>query len=166
MKKEQILWKWVEGQVDPWSEHIELHYGDAATLEHESWCPVALIGKPKNNIFPVTWIADIENPEEIPMIDAARKELDFYLLEVGGPDPWAYACYHCTTCANMYSQIHWSYFPSGSPGSRISSAVVRLLNGEGSGLFIVKKIFKGSSKKNMGGTSTSLRRRGRRRNIK
>ncbi len=163
MKKEQIRWKWVEGRVDLLLEHIELSYGDATASEHESWRPVALVGAPKGNVFPVAWIADIKNPEEIPMIDAARKELDFYLLEVGGPDPWAYACYHCTTGANMYSRIHWSYFPYGGSGDRISSAVVRLSDGEDNSLFIVKETSKGQNNKTRDQTSVSLRRKRRRR---
>jgi len=47
------------------------------------------------------------------MIAAAGRELDFYLVEKGGANPWAYAKYHCNTAANMYSSVHWSYFPSG-----------------------------------------------------
>jgi hypothetical protein len=60
------------------------------------------------------------------MIAAAKKELDFYLVEKGEMNPWAYAQYHCSTAANMYSTVHWSYFPSGTRGQRVSSMVVRL----------------------------------------
>jgi len=120
MKKGQILWKWVEGQVDQLSEHIELYHGDIES--EELWRPVALVGPPKDYTFSVTWIADIGNPEEIPMIEAARKELDFYLLEVGGPDPWVYAGYHCNTAANLYSKIHWVYSLGDKPkGQRYAS---------------------------------------------
>jgi len=135
MKKKQIRWKWAEGQVDPLSEHIELRYGDAKS-GYASWQPIALVGTPKNNCFPVTWIANDGTPEELDMISAAREDLDFYLLEVGGYDPWAYACYHCTTNANMYSKVHWSYFPDGQGGKRVSSAVVK---GEGNDFFIIKE---------------------------
>jgi hypothetical protein len=144
MKKDRIPWRWVEGQVDPLSEHIELSYGDAVKSDYASWRPLVLVGRPKNNTFPVTWIATPETPDELSMIAAARKELDFYLVEVGGENPWAYACYHCTTGANMYSQIHWSYFPHGHRGDRRSSAVVRLRTDKGDGLFIVKPGFIGS----------------------
>jgi hypothetical protein len=58
------------------------------------------------------------SPEETKMIDAVKKELDFYLIEWGerSPfrDPWGYAIYHCVTSANIYSHVHWSYFPKGS----------------------------------------------------
>ena len=32
--------------------------------------------------------------------DAVRKQLDFYLVELGEADPWGYARYHCTTVSN------------------------------------------------------------------
>jgi hypothetical protein len=43
-----------------------------------------------------------------------RKELDFYLLDVGRPDPWAYAHYHCGTASNVYGKVHWG-IDGGSP---------------------------------------------------
>ena len=74
MKKDRILWSWVEGQVDPLSEHIELSYGDAVKSDYASWRPVVLVGRPKDNTFPVTWIATPETPDELSMIAAAREE--------------------------------------------------------------------------------------------
>jgi hypothetical protein len=53
-------------------------------------------------------------------------ELDFYLVEKLERDPWAYAVYHCGTGANMYSRVHWSYFPTGAQGERLSSRVLEL----------------------------------------
>jgi hypothetical protein len=44
---------------------------------------------------------------------AVRQELDFYLVQLEEPDPWRYAIYHCTTAANIYSSVHWGYFPTG-----------------------------------------------------
>jgi hypothetical protein len=52
--------------------------------------------------------------------------LDFYLVERRERNPWAYAIYHCGTGSNMYSKVHWSYFPSGRQGRRHSSEVVQL----------------------------------------
>lgn len=117
MKKKQIIWKWAEGKVDPSSEHIELYYGEPGS-KPGSWRWVAMVGKPRGGTFPVTWTADNTNPEEAEMIAAASKDLDFYLLEVGGPDPWVYAIYHCGTASNMYSRIHWSHCPDGRSGDR------------------------------------------------
>jgi hypothetical protein len=68
------------------------------------------------------------------MIDAVRKELHFYLVEhpkdfPGTGHPWEYAVYHCSTGANMYSSVHWSYFPNGNHGQRHSSEVERQPDG-------------------------------------
>lgn len=41
-----------------------------------------------------------------------RKEIKYYLVELGEPDPWAYSIYHCGTMANVYSKVHWSYIPN------------------------------------------------------
>lgn len=45
--------------------------------------------------------------------DEAIVEIRFYLLEKGEADPWAYAVYHCSTAANVYSRIHWAHYPAG-----------------------------------------------------
>jgi hypothetical protein len=123
-------WRWREGVVDVQGEHIELRYGDAGKSAYEQWLPIALIGKPTNYIFPVLWVMSSNNPSRERMIDAARKELDYYLVELakGKMDPWGYAQYHCDTYANMISRVHWSYFPNGNRGQRISSMVVTLVS--------------------------------------
>jgi hypothetical protein len=134
---EKPTWTWAEGKVDPSSEHFELRYGNAADSDYESWHLLALIGKPEGNAFPVTWLLNPETPEEHEMIKDARGQLDFYLVELGYEDPWAYACYHCGTASNVYSSIHWSYFPHGCGGGRRASALVRDKE-KGHPLFIVK----------------------------
>ena len=117
-------WGWQEGAVDPDGEHIEVRYGDASNTRYEEWIPIALIGKPRRHVFPVQWL------RMLPAIDAAiigevHRELDFYLVNKREPTPWAYAIYHCSTGANMYSKVHWSYFPSGQQGERQSSMVIQ-----------------------------------------
>ena len=119
-------WRWQEGYVDADGEHIEVRYGDASNTPYEEWAAIALIGKPRRRVFPVQWLS---MPSEIDMaiIGEVRKELDFYLVDKCEPKPWAYAIYHCGTGANMYSKVHWSYFPSGRQGERHSSVVVQLV---------------------------------------
>ena len=119
-------WDWREGMVDVRGEHIELRYGDAAKSAYKQWLPIALIGKPADQVFPVLWLMSPDNPSHEEMIASARKELDFYLVENREPDPWAYAKYHCNTAANMYSDVHWSYFPDGNRGQRHSSMVMNM----------------------------------------
>ena len=99
-------WRWAEGIVDPGLEHLELYY-DRVTDSGDSWRKIAMVGKPEGCLFPVTWLVDSGNPEEAIMIDVVRKDLDYYLLDVGGPIPWEYAVYHSMTAANIYSMVHW-----------------------------------------------------------
>jgi hypothetical protein len=122
-------WSWREGVIDGQTEHIELRYGDAGASDYEQWVPIALIGKPTNRAFPVRWLISPDNASYKQMVDAARKDLDFYLVEKHEANPWAYAKYHCNTAANMYSKVHWSYFPDGNRGARHASSVVRLFDG-------------------------------------
>ncbi len=77
------------------------------------------------------------------MVAYARKSLDFYLVGLNKPDPWAYAIYHCNTAANMYSEVHWSYFPKGNQGERYASEVVQV-SGKG-----YKKLAKGAEESAM-----------------
>jgi hypothetical protein len=124
-----MKWSCQEAVVDAQGEHIELSYGDAAESAHEQWLPIALIGRPTNHVFPVSWLMSPDNPPHQHMIDAAKKELNFYLVEKREANPWAYAKYHCNTGANMYSSVHWSYFPNGNHGQRHSSRVIQLSDG-------------------------------------
>ena len=120
-------WQWSEQAVDRSKKHIELRFGDARVSAYEDWVPVAVVGPPKGSVFPVQWIIDVKTTENAQIIEAGRKELDFYLIELNEPDPWEYAIYHCNTAANMYSRIHWSYFTKGFSSRRLSSMVVRVV---------------------------------------
>ena len=104
-------WIWEEDTVDLDGEHFELRYGDVNTGGYEDWTPIAIIGKPRGRVFPVMWLM---TPPEIDksIIQAVREELDFYLVDKCEPNPWEYAIYHCGTGANIYSKVHWSYFPA------------------------------------------------------
>jgi hypothetical protein len=139
MKRECPKWCWQDGVVDAHGKHIELRYGDAAKSEYENWHPIARIGKPKKHVFPVEWLIATDSPEHESMIVEARQELDFFLVEKGEPDPWAFAKYHCKTRANIYSRVHWCYFPHGIHGDRDSSTVIRLSSEEAALIFEDKK---------------------------
>ncbi len=130
MKRKPPEWRWQDGAVDSNGQHIELRHGDAGKNTYENWVPIARIGKPKKKVFPVEWLISSDSPEHESMISEARKELDFYLVDTGELDPWAYAKYHCNTRANIYSRVHWSYFPHGVQGNRHSSTVTPLSSKE------------------------------------
>jgi hypothetical protein len=101
-------WRWQDGPVDLQKEYIELGYEDSPDT-----IPIALIGRPENNLFPVRWLVGTEAPENKRMINLVKRELNFYLVEKEEPDPWEYAKYRCTTASNLYSSVHWSYYPEG-----------------------------------------------------
>ena len=109
--------RWAEGPVDPAGEHIEIRYGSAELDSYDQWTPVAIIGRPVRGTFPVRWL--LEPTQDLAIASEARRELDFYLVDhprdfPSTGEPWQYAIYHCCTSANVYSCIHWSYFPSGN----------------------------------------------------
>ena len=75
---------------------------------------MALVGAPVDGIFPVQFLVSRESDDEVIRRVAADtvRQLDQYLIELGEPDPWTYAIYHCGTTANLYSRVHWSYVDS------------------------------------------------------
>lgn len=105
------VWRWQEAVVNRRHEHFELRYGSADENWWEDWLPVALVGLPSEGVFPVQFLVDENIRRREPNIfSRVTKELNFYLIELGERDPWAYAQYHCSTASNLYSSVHWAYF--------------------------------------------------------
>ena len=102
--------------VDRSREHFELRYGSAKDHGWNEWMPVALVSREEADVFGVEYLIDAEDPKNAAMVGQMMHELRFYLLDKGEPDPWNYAHYHCTTAANLYSPVHWSFKRSGTPG--------------------------------------------------
>jgi|SRR5437660_575244 len=100
-------------QIDRAGEVIEIRFGDVNRGGYDTWISVALVEPPKNGKVGVELLLrpDAEGYERI--LTLLSEELDFYFTTKQEPDPWAYARYHCTTSANMYSLLHWSFFPHG-----------------------------------------------------
>ncbi len=94
------LTRWTEGAVALGKEHIQLSWGD---LEHAR--PIARVAPAGAHAFTVEFIVD--ELGHAAAFAAVTKELNFYLIENGEPNPWAYARYHCKTAANLYSSVHW-----------------------------------------------------------
>jgi len=109
-KKSRRNWKWIEGLVDSEEEHIKITYGD----DH---IPVALVACPQKRTLTVQFVLTANPSTTNPyqkILEVAKKELNFYLVELGKEDPWEYAKYHaCCTAANLYSPVHWGYYPKG-----------------------------------------------------
>jgi hypothetical protein len=131
----QSDWRWEEGVVDDQKVHIELRYGNAKEEPYENWEHIARIAKPIHHVFAVEWLVTPDSPEQQVKLAKARREIDFFLVELNYTNPWEYACYHCNTASNMYSSVHWSYFPTGSQGERRASKVIHLSAEERKRLF-------------------------------
>lgn len=101
-------WQWHPGKVNIQNRYFELKYGaDPA--------PVARIGIEDNNKFIVEFLLnlndDIEKLKEI--FSEVLWEIELYLINNSEPDPIEYMINHTKKCANMYSRIHWRYYPKG-----------------------------------------------------
>lgn len=107
---------WREGSVDRSQEHFELRYGSAEAEDDgwDDWTPIALIGRPVAGIATVQFLVPTDDPNTVEAVRYAKKEIQFYLIDLEKTDPWEYAKYHCGTLANVYSDIHWSFFESGT----------------------------------------------------
>jgi hypothetical protein len=99
-------WKWFPGKVDLKNRYFELKFGNVPT-------PVARIGIGKNHDFVVEFLLnlnnDLEKQQEI--FSEVIWEIELYLINNSEPDPIEYMISHTKKCANMYSKIHWNYFP-------------------------------------------------------
>ena len=101
-------WEWREGSVDTSREHIKLTIGSN---------PVALIQPAARGIFIVEILIKYDENDSYSSItiNSIIDELNFYLVDKREIRPWQYAIHHCSTAANIYSQIHWGYYPDGDP---------------------------------------------------
>jgi len=108
--------RWQEGRVDRTKEHFELRYGSAEDSDWSEWIPVAVVGPPIAGIVNVQFLVEPCDPRNADVVIDVKKEIQFYLFELRERDPWRYAQYHCGTCANAHSEVHWSFF---KPENRI-----------------------------------------------
>jgi hypothetical protein len=99
---------WLTGRVDPDREHIRLVHGEAFAGAGVEVARLAKGGEGGGLV--VEFLLDAADSAEA--VDLVRGELNFYLDEIEHPggDAWSYAIYHCSTMANVYSKVHWSYF--------------------------------------------------------
>jgi len=102
-------WIWQPGKVDLRNRYFELKFGFDPSA-------VARIGIGENQVFIVEFLLnvndDIYKLKEI--FSEALWEIELYLINNSEPDPIEYMINHTKKCANMYSKIHWRYYPKGS----------------------------------------------------
>lgn len=103
------IWQWYPGKVDLINRYFELKYGNDPS-------PVARIGIGEYRTFTVEFLLnindDIERQKDI--FNEVLWEIELYLINNSEPDPVEYMINHTRKCANLYSRIHWNYFPKGS----------------------------------------------------
>lgn len=107
-------WRWQMAFVDATGEHLELRYGSSDDGDWDDWILAARVGRPVNRVFPVHFVLPDDDCQDAKAREAVGRSLDYYLVELGEPDPWAYATYHTMTLANMYSRVHWGWSRRGS----------------------------------------------------
>jgi hypothetical protein len=97
---------WIEGVVDRNADHVSLSYGEAQRA-------VALVAPRGRQGFTVQFLLKARETEERAnkILGDVRRELTFYLLDVVGPDSWAFVQYHCDAPANHRSIVHWTWHP-------------------------------------------------------
>lgn len=100
-------WKWIEGVVNTDDDHMKLTY-------EENPDPIALVAPGERETFIVQFLDTYSKQDNWKEMNRyVRREIDYYLIELREKDPWAYAIYHCSTAANVYSKVHWGYYPKG-----------------------------------------------------
>ena len=105
-------WKLVEDFVDPAGEHIDITYGDDTSA-------LARVAPGGDMTFSIEFLATPTGSKELSTkLESIRQELNYYLVEKGEENPWAYAVYHCGTATNLYSPVHWRYVCSPTQNSK------------------------------------------------
>lgn len=129
MKRRGAATPWALATVDASQDHFELRYGSAENASWDEWLPVARVGQPDPGSFAVDLLMTRGDPASIRIMDATVRELDFYLIEQAeqADETWKYARYHCTTASNVYSDVHWSFFPRLTPSEALRRRHPRLL---------------------------------------
>ena len=102
-------WRWQVGNVDRTKEHIEIRVGTDESVPCEQWTLVALVAPPDDHMFTVEFLITENDPANRALLEKARSQLQFYLIDLNEKNPWAYARYHCTTASNIYSKVQWSW---------------------------------------------------------
>lgn len=105
-------WEWIPGKIDLSKRYFELKYGNRPA-------PVARIGITDNQKFIVEFMIppDIDRQLSEEMLKEIIYEIELYLINNSVTDPLTYMINHTYKCANLYSKVHWVYFPTGAKKS-------------------------------------------------
>ena len=102
----------VEGPVSLDGEHMLLSYGSVDDRLKSAQRPfpiAARIAAPKDNVITLEILVTESTADTKEVVAEVRRQVHRMFTETGERNPWAYAKHHCTTAANIYSKIHWSW---------------------------------------------------------
>ena len=117
------VWEWKIGKVETNKRFFELKYGyDPA--------PVARIGILNEKVFSVEFmiLPLIDNELRKEIFNEIVYEVELYLINNNESDPLSYTINHTYKCANIYSRVHWRYYPNGSKREIILTKESRIKN--------------------------------------
>ena len=100
----------IEGSVSQNEEHIAISYGSVGTDE-TSFPTVARVSASRDGVINLEFLIDDSTTRNEELITNVRRKAHWLFLEKGEANPWAYARHHCTTAANIYSDVHWGWVP-------------------------------------------------------
>ena len=101
-------WTWQPGKVDLNNRYFELKFGYDPL-------PVVRIGIGVNKNFVVEFLLNV-NEDIVKLQEIFCEvlwEIELYLINNSEPDPIEYMINHTKKCANVYSRVHWRYYPKG-----------------------------------------------------
>lgn len=113
------------GPVDLTRDHMTLAWTGSTDHGDTDALLVARVAQAPNEQFIVEMVLPPDDPAASIAFPAVFNELRYYLVELDEADPWGYAGYHCGTAANIYSSVHWSWFPHGIQAGGVPSADTR-----------------------------------------
>jgi hypothetical protein len=99
-----------EGLVSENEEHIAISYGKVHTDEHP-FPTVARVSAPRDGVINLEFLIDDSTTHDAETMADVRRRVHWLFIEKGEANPWAYAQYHCTTAANIYSRVHCGWVP-------------------------------------------------------
>jgi hypothetical protein len=108
----ETKWEWIPGKIDLSKRYFELKYGNRPA-------PVARIGIADDQKFIVEFMLPPDDDRQLTeeMLKEIIYEIELYLINNSVPDPLTYMINHTYKCANLYSRVHWVYFPRGAKKS-------------------------------------------------
>ena len=94
-----------------------LSYGSFGTDE-TPFPTVARVSPLRDSVLTLELLVDDSTTRGKEIIVDIRRKVNWLFVEKGEANPWGYAKYHCTTGANVYSNVHWGWVSTTSSPER------------------------------------------------